>query len=247
MTSQILLLPKSDYGQWLTAAKDYALKFGVTFTNDPHSAGKYMNPNQTITIALTAEVNDAQWFTENYPGVALDVIKVNSPAELAAQLQARLASGQRFGDTAPSAPGATPSTPVSKRGLLGELTLRDNKPTYATKIENIFFRETLKNPSNETIIYGVIGVKAVKISGEGEDFFHTSWSGELSIGPGCTGPTDACNGPWDDCLRIEKPGTYRLTLDICYSTVDEATSGKGDWETLTSGVEVTAIDWTPPE
>ena len=117
---------------------------------------------------------------------------------------------------------------------------------YATRIENIFFRETIKNHTQATIPYGIIGVKVTKLTGDGQDFLHTGWSGDLSIGPGCTGPTDSCGGPWDDSLTVDVPGTYRLTLDIRSSPVDVATSGQGKWEALTPGIEIKVVNWTPP-
>jgi len=261
----IILLPKDGYGDWLEAAKDYALKFGVNFTNDPVTAGKYMNPQQTVTLVTPANPLDAYdedmtaWFAHNYPGVRLDVITANTPDELRPKLAARIAANQRFAGaqiiTPPPAPApgtgeaetrpdtAPASGPQIIGGLSGALTLKADKPTYAARIENIFFTETIKNHTANTIKYSLLGVKGMKVSGEGQDFFHTSWSGDLSLGPNCTGPTDACGGPWDDSLTIDAPGVYRLTLDICLTRPEDP----GGWRTLTPGVEITVVNWTPDQ
>jgi len=261
---QIILLPKDGYGDWVEAVKDYAIKFGVNFTSDPATAGRYLNPQQTVTLATPADPLAAydedmrDWFARNYPGVKLDVITANTPAELKRALAARIAANGRFAGAQIITPAAAPAPVVEPEpaptpaagpkivnGVSGELALKSDKPTYAARIENIFFTETIKNHTANTVKYGILGVKGAKISGEGEDFFHTSWSGDLVLGPNCIGPKDACGGPWDDSLTVDAPGTYRLTLDICFSSPDEAQSGRGDWHTLTSGVEITVVNWTP--
>jgi hypothetical protein len=139
----------------------------------------------------------------------------------------------------------TPAPPVSGRGIAGELTLcNPEKPTFAATIERICFREKIVNTTSQAVAYDIIGVQATNLSG-GPSQFQTSWRGDLSIGPGCTGPTDSCGGPWEDGMYFATPGTYRLTLSICYSKIDVCLGSSGDWETLTSGVEVTVISWTP--
>ena len=148
-------------------------------------------------------------------------------------------------DTPPPPPTATPAPPVSGRGITGELTLcNPEKPSFAATIERICFREKIVNTTSQTVAYGIIGVQATNLSG-GPSQFQTSWRGDLKIDAGCTGPTDSCGGPWEDGMYFATPGTYRLTLSICYSKIDVCLGSSGDWETLTSGVEVTAISWTP--
>jgi hypothetical protein len=255
--AQIILLPKDSYGDWIEAVKDYAMKFGVNFTNDPATAGQHQNPHQTVTLVTPANPLDAYdedmtaWFAANYPGVKLDVVVANSPDELKPKLAARLTAGNRFAGAqivtpttvapaAPPAPAPTPAPPIGPliiNGLGGELTLKSDKGRYAARIENIQFTETIKNHTSNTVKYSIIGVKGKKVSGDGPDFFHTSWSGDLSLGPNCTGPRDACGGPWDDSLTIDTPGAYRLTLDICF--------GGNDWQTLTTGLEISVVEWTP--
>ena len=142
---------------------------------------------------------------------------------------------------APPSPTNT-SAPVSKHGITGQLTLcNPEKPTFATNIERVCFRELIVNNSGAPVTYGILGVQATNLSG-GPSQFQTSWSGELVVGPGAVGPT---GGGWEDGMYIAAPGTYRLTLNICYSDVDTCLGSNGDWETLTTGMNVTVVDWTP--
>jgi hypothetical protein len=135
--------------------------------------------------------------------------------------------------------------PVSGHGVTGELILcNPEKPSFAAAIERICFREKIVNITGQAISYGVVGVQITSLSGGPIDF-HTSWRGALSIGPGCTGPIDACGGPWEDGIYIATPGTYRLTLAMCFSDINTCLGSSGDWETLTSGVNVTVVNWTP--
>ncbi|MBI3363146.1 MAG: hypothetical protein HY023_18750, partial [Chloroflexi bacterium] len=144
-------------------------------------------------------------------------------------------------------PASSPSGGIEGgRGVTGKLDLIDNKPTYAARSdafpgERIRVRETIVNNTNQPISYGVLGVKATAVGG-GQGAFQTSWSGNLSIGPGQTGPD---NGrAWEDGLFLTA-GTYNLTLSICYSSVDDCLGGKGRWEELTPPVTVKVINWTP--
>lgn len=142
----------------------------------------------------------------------------------------------------PEPPTETPAAPVSSGRVVGSLQMCVSKPSYAANIENICVIETIQNPGNTPITYGIIGVRAENLSG-GNSVFHTSWRGDLAIDAGCTGPTDRCGGPWQDNLTLEA-GTYNLTLSICYSTINTCLNG-GDWETLTAPIQIQVINWTP--
>lgn len=149
-------------------------------------------------------------------------------------------------DTPPPPPTATftAAPQPSGHGLNGELLLcNPEKSSFAANIERICFREKIVNTTNNPISYGILGVQATNLSG-GANRFQTSWAGNLAIGPGCIGPTDTCSGPWEDGMYLEA-GTYRLTLSICYSKIDVCQSAGGEWETLTSGVSVNIVNWTP--
>jgi hypothetical protein len=98
---QIVLLPKTDYYAWLNAAKDYAIKFGVNLTSDPDSAGRYMTPQQVITIAGQPEGYPGQgdivaWFSKNYPSIKIDLVPAKTPAEFQAALAIRIKANNRY-------------------------------------------------------------------------------------------------------------------------------------------------------
>jgi len=147
--------------------------------------------------------------------------------------------------TAPSAATPTPAPVTTGHGVTGTLTLcNPEKPSFASKIETICFTETIVNHTSGNIPYGILGVRYENLSG-GPSGFHTSWRGDLVINAGCTGPTDSCGGPTTDFgMRIDTAGVYRLTLSMCFSSVDACLAG-GAWEVLTSGVTVKVVDWTP--
>jgi len=145
---------------------------------------------------------------------------------------------------ATAAPTTVPTTtpPVVTAGrLTGTLTLcNPEKPSFAVKIERICFRERLVNNTDQPVKYGVLGVRAENLSG-GPSQFQTSWRGDLTVPARGVGPT---GDGWEDGIYIQEPGAYRLTLSICYSSTDVCLSG-GEWETLTSGVNVTTVIWNP--
>ncbi len=79
-----------------------------------------------------------------------------------------------------------------------------------------------------------------------EKTFHTSFSADLVIGARCKGPKDTCGGEVLDQLRIQNAGNYRLALAICHATINDCLGGRGDWETLTTGVDIVVDNWRPP-
>jgi hypothetical protein len=142
-------------------------------------------------------------------------------------------------------PPTSPPQPVGAHGIVGELTLcNPEKPSFAANIERICFREKIVNTTGGPIPYGVLGVQITGLDGAPSSF-HSSWQGSLSIGPGCTGPTDVCGGPWEDGTYLATPGSYRLSLSMCFSGINSCLGGTGEWATLTSGINVTVISWTP--
>ena len=99
----IILLPKDNYWQWVEAAKDYVLKFGVNITPDPDSAARYMTPQQVVTIAGLPNGYPGQgdiqgWFRKNYPSLRTDFVAVKSADDFKATLAARLKANDRFGE-----------------------------------------------------------------------------------------------------------------------------------------------------
>jgi hypothetical protein len=152
--------------------------------------------------------------------------------------------------TQPPLPTATPTQPAAAsgggaRGMTGQLSLCNPKQSYAAKSdtfqgERICVRELISNTTGETITYGVLGVLAQNTSG-GQNAFQSSWRGDLSVPPGGNGPT---GGGWEDGLYLTE-GSYVLSLSICYSTVDECVGASGAWETLTPGIPIQVVPWTP--
>ena len=99
---QIILLPKENYYDWVGAAREYVMKFAANLTPDPDSAGRYMTPQQVITIAGLPNGYPAQgdiqaWFKKNYPSLRVDYVPAKSPDEFKAKLQARIAANSRYG------------------------------------------------------------------------------------------------------------------------------------------------------
>ena len=136
---------------------------------------------------------------------------------------------------------ATPACAALGHVLTGQLTLDQNKPSYAVG-ENIFFHELIANPTGNRVCYGIVGVGVTALSGGGTSFFHTSWSGDLWLNPGCTGPTDHCGGPWGDNIQIGTPGTYSFTLSVCYSP-ESVCPSSGDWHEFNTISPITVIVW----
>ena len=140
--------------------------------------------------------------------------------------------------TPTSTPTATSVPTVVGHVLTGQLALCESRTTYGVN-ENICFIETITNPTEGVVHYGILGVSIV---GEGVSDFHTSWSGDLSIAPKCTGPVDTCGGAWQDNLSIGAPGTYTLTLAVCYSPEDVCPGPGADWQNFPPGVTVTIVN-----
>lgn len=100
--SQIILVPHENYYQWVEAAKEYALKYGVNLTWDPDTVGRLMLSDLIATIANAPnaypEQGDvAEWFARTYPHVRLDLIKSGTPEEFQRALAARVAADDRYG------------------------------------------------------------------------------------------------------------------------------------------------------
>ncbi len=95
-----VLLPQSATWSWVAACRQYWETFKVTIGFSADDAGYGPGLEER---AVTA-VNPAQWgadlkafFDEYYPGIRYDPIEAATPQELTAQLNARVARGQRFG------------------------------------------------------------------------------------------------------------------------------------------------------
>jgi uncharacterized protein YraI len=148
----------------------------------------------------------------------------------------------------PPAPSATPKPannpapgPIAgSHGVSGQLRMCGGKLTFAVN-ERVCFIEWIKNTTTAPVSYGVLGVGAVKTTGGSQ--FQTSWSAQLApqgllwIDPGCVGPTDRCNGEWEDGMRLPSSGSWQLTLQVCFSAFDTCLNG-GAWEVLSAPITV---------
>jgi hypothetical protein len=145
--------------------------------------------------------------------------------------------------TATPRPSSNPAPgPVTgSHGVSGQLIMCGGRLSFAAN-ERVCFVEWIRNNTGAPISYGVLGVIAVNTS-TGATQFQSSWDaqgapdGFLWIDPGCIGPTDRCNGQWEDGMRIGTPGSWRLTLQVCFSDFGTCLTG-GDWETLSAPITV---------
>jgi len=186
----------------------------------------------------------SSWLVVAYGGgtgwVAKMVVTVNGDVAslpvVAAPPAPPTAVPQPAAPAAPAAPTAPPAAPppASSHGIQGTLNLCDARTTYAAN-ERICVIEKIYNSTNANIDYGILGVNAANITG-GPSWFQSSWTGNLTIAPNCTGPVGTCGGQWDDGFKLSA-GTYQFTLSICYSSVTTCQNG-GAWETLTAPITV---------
>jgi len=102
LEKHIVLLPRENYWDWVKAAQEYVLAYGVNMTQDPGTAGRFAYPEQMVTIVNAPngypELGDAvSWFEQEYPEATLDVIEVETPEELAKVLEERVKDEDRYG------------------------------------------------------------------------------------------------------------------------------------------------------
>lgn len=99
---QVILLPRDNYYKWVEAAKEFVFKYGPNITPDPDTAGRFMMPDQVVTIAYLPNAypnhgDIADWFRRCYPNVRTDLVAADSPEEFKQMLAARIAASDRFG------------------------------------------------------------------------------------------------------------------------------------------------------
>jgi hypothetical protein len=162
----------------------------------------------------------------------------------------------------PSPTPVTPVPPTGSKSVSGALTREDpNKPTYATRCEDVWFYELIHNDDGARALnWGILGVN---VQGPNTNVFHTSWSAPNEPGqmftlyPNCYGPLgmpcagsidgakhrDAIGGYRPDS-RLINPGTYTLSMAICLSPYNVCPSS-GGWRVLSS-VSIVAVDWYDP-
>ncbi|MFC1936839.1 M23 family metallopeptidase [Chloroflexota bacterium] len=96
--NHVLLLPKTNYYQWVKATQVYALAFSVPITPNPIKAGSY--DNVTVVIAPDAypfEGDIIAWLGEHFPAAVVDPLKAKSPEDLVPILKMRVDAALRYG------------------------------------------------------------------------------------------------------------------------------------------------------
>jgi murein DD-endopeptidase MepM/ murein hydrolase activator NlpD len=94
----IILLPKDDFYEWVKAAKNYILKFGVHVTYDPIKSGG--NDFVTVVNLLNGFPNEGDvvnWINMRFPDTLIDAVEANSQKEFGLLLQERITNNDRFG------------------------------------------------------------------------------------------------------------------------------------------------------
>ena len=99
---QVVLLPKSGYWKWVSAASKYIREFGANLTDDPASAIGYMAPEQVISFpvgdSLFPDHPDLEaWLIEAAPGIRLDPIGASNSKAFKKALDVRIVSDDRYG------------------------------------------------------------------------------------------------------------------------------------------------------
>lgn len=121
----------------------------------------------------------------------------------------------------------------SSRGLrLERFQLETSKAEFAVD-EPIWVNFRLLNPSSDPVSFGYLGI-AVEEDGQNvAELFHTTYT-ETTIDP-----DDDTFAEYRDNIKLPRPGTFVLRLAICYPDVASCSTGEGDWEYLSRGIQVT--------
>lgn len=202
-------------------------------------------PLPTETPTLNATPTESPSPTSTSPPASATPTRAPTKVRIQAGASSAPTSVPRTATPVPTQTAAPPATGGGSHGVTGRLSLCTPKSSYAAKSdafegERICVYESITNTTDQAITYGVLGVRAGNISGD-EGAFQTSWRGDLSVPAHGNGPT---GGGWQDGLYLAA-GAYSLTLSICYSNVDTCLGSGGEWETLTPGIAINVVPWTP--
>jgi len=111
---------------------------------------------------------------------------------------------------------------VGAHGIIGKIEFRDGRNTYAVG-EKVFVRIEARIPSGAgQVPFGILGLTPSTGS------FQTSWS---------NGTIDGVF-THEDGLAFPAPGTHKLWLSICFSSIDVCQGPDGDWERFEPGLDV---------
>jgi hypothetical protein len=120
-------------------------------------------------------------------------------------------------------PPPQPPAPAAQNGVLGKITFRDGRNTYAVG-EKVFVKIEATNVDSGLKAFGVLGL--VPDTGN----FQTSWdNGTIEAGSTFT---------HEDGLVFPTPGNHKLWLSICFSTKEECQGPNGNWVRYEPGLDV---------
>ncbi len=123
----------------------------------------------------------------------------------------------------PAEPPPPPEPVAGAHGVLGTITFRDGRNTYAVG-EKVFVIIEAKNMGTGLLPFGVLGLNT------STGAFQTSWSnGTIAAGD---------TFRHEDGLPFSAPGTHKLWLSICFSSQEVCQGADGDWERFEPGLDV---------
>lgn len=124
--------------------------------------------------------------------------------------------------TEPPPPPPPPAPAAGANGVIGKIEFRDGRNTYAVG-EKVFVRIEASTESGAgQISFGILGLTA------STGAFQTSWS---------SGTIDG-TFRHEDGMAFDTPGTHKLWLSICFSSIDVCQGADGNWERFEPGLDV---------
>lgn len=124
--------------------------------------------------------------------------------------------------TAPPPP-AQLAEPAAQNGVVGKITFRDGKNTYAAG-EKVFVRIEATNVEGGIKSFGILGLTS------DTGIFQTSWdNSKIEAGKPFT---------HEDGLAFSTPGNHKLWLSICFSSKEECQGPNGSWVRYEPGLDV---------
>jgi len=126
----------------------------------------------------------------------------------------------------PIATEPPPPAVITEAFGLNNIGLSMSQTTFPVN-QRIPFTFTVTNPTDESIIVGLMGVSIV-----GTDVYQTSWR-NWEMKPGdVTNHTDAIPA-------IGDPGQYQLQLAGCFPTAEDCVAGSGQWVSFDFPIDIT--------
>ncbi len=125
---------------------------------------------------------------------------------------------------APPPPTSSPPPPTpGTHGVIGKLTFRDERNTYAVG-ETVFANIEVTNIGTGTVSFGILGLTPSTGS-----FEASVINGNIVAGG---------TSKYEDGLAFSTPGNHKLWLSICFSSFQECQGPNGDWERFEPGLDV---------